>query len=85
MKFKEFLLLMVSSVESSVNSKIVAGFIILFATIGFGAFDLLGAMGISATLTGAFFGLSSLDYKSTTTKTTLTEDSNKTEKNSIEI
>lgn len=64
MNFKEFILGMISTTETSVNSKIVAGFITLFAAIIFGAFKLLEPMIVLAGLVAAFFGLSSLDFKS---------------------
>lgn len=84
MNFKDFILNMVSTLESTVNSKIVGGFISLFATIGFGSFNLMGPMGIMGGLVVAFFGLSSFDYKATTFKTTGDADKKISEKKTIE-
>lgn len=61
---KEFFLKMVSS-SSDINSKIIGGLVSLLFTIVFGFFRYTEPMIIMASLTGAFFGLSSLDYKAT--------------------
>lgn len=63
MTFKQFILGMVSTAEANINSKIVAGFLTLFATIIFGCFKLNEGMLILAPLAASFFGLSSLDFK----------------------
>jgi len=84
MNFKQFILNMVSSVEATVNSKIVAGFITLFAAIAFGSFNLIPAMTILAGMVLAFFGLSSFDYKSTTVKSSNTAEEKVLEKSTIE-
>jgi hypothetical protein len=46
------------------SSKRAGGYVSLLATIGFGIFNLTNPMTIMAGLTVAFFGLTSLDYKS---------------------
>ena len=63
MTIKEFLIKIVS-ITSDINDKSIGGFISLIFTVFFGFLNFLEPMGIMAGLTAAFFGLSSIDYKS---------------------
>lgn len=74
MSIKEFWLKVVSS-SSDINSKIIGGFISLAFTIVFGFTQYTEPMIIMAGLTTAFFGLSSMDFK-TISKTIIDTNSN---------
>lgn len=61
---KQFIIEILTNPDGTYSAKRISGFISLFVTISFGFLKSNEPMIIMAGLTTAFFGLSTIDYKS---------------------